>query len=90
VECEPLPRAVEGIGADEDLSRRRGRYSCVAVTSELAPTEESVGVVIGHPYAVLVDFESGRYGFCKSAGQAGEGAATRGLLVRTPRACGGT
>jgi len=84
--CEPFPRTVNGIGADRDLSRRSGRYSCVAVTAEFRRGEASIGGVIGHQYRTLVDFESGRYAFCKVAGQAGP---SREQLVTTPRACGG-
>jgi hypothetical protein len=84
--CAPFPRTVEGIGADRDLSRRRGRYSCVAVTAAFGRGEASVGGVIGHQYRALLDFESGRYAYCKVSGQAGP---SREQLVTTPRACGG-
>jgi hypothetical protein len=80
VACEPFPRTVNGIGADRDLTRRRGRYSCLAITSEFT------GGVIGHQHRVLVDFETGRYAFCKIAGQSGP---SRDQLVTTPRVCGG-
>jgi hypothetical protein len=80
VECEPFPRTVDGIGAESDLTRRRGRYSCLAITSEFT------GGVIGHQYRVLVDFRTGRYAFCKITGQSGP---SRDQLVTTPRACGG-
>jgi hypothetical protein len=86
VECEPFPRTVEGGGADRDLSRKTGRYSCIAVTAEFARGEESIGGVIGHQYRTRVDFESGRYAFCKISGQAGP---SREQLATTPRACGG-
>jgi hypothetical protein len=86
VECEPFPRTLEGVGADRDLSRRAGRYSCIAVTAEFARSEESIGGVIGHRYRTSVDFESGRYAFCKISGQAGP---SREQLVTTPRVCGG-
>jgi hypothetical protein len=86
VECVPFPRTVEGVGADEDLSRRSGRFSCVAVTAAFGRDEQSVGGVIGHQYRTLVDFESGRYAYCKISGQAGP---SREQLVTTPRACGG-
>jgi hypothetical protein len=85
-ECEPFPRTVDGVGAHEDLSRRRGRYSCVAVTAEFGGTDQSVGGVIGHQYRTQVDFETGRYAFCKVAGQSGP---SREQLATTPRACGG-
>jgi hypothetical protein len=84
--CDPFPRTVNGIGADRDLSRRSGRYSCVAVTAGFGRGEASIGGVIGHQYRTLVDFESGRYAFCKVSGQAGP---SREQLVTTPRACGG-
>jgi len=79
-ECEPYPRTVDGTGAARDLTRRRGRYSCLAVTSEFS------GGVIGHTYRALVDFETGRYAYCKVAGQSGP---SRDQLATTPRACGG-
>ena len=86
VECEPFPRTVEGVGADEDLSRRRGRYACVAVTAEFGTGEVGATGVIGHQYRTEVDFHTGRYAFCKVSGQAGP---TREQLVTTPRVCGG-
>jgi hypothetical protein len=86
VECEPFPRTVDGVGADRDLSRRGGRYSCVAVTAEFGRGEASVGGVIGHQYRTMADFHTGRYAFCKISGQAGP---AREQLVTTPRVCGG-
>lgn len=80
VECEPYPRTVDGLGADRDLARRRGRYSCLAITSEFT------GGVIGHQYRVLADFKTGRYAYCKVAGQPGP---SRDQLATTPRVCGG-
>jgi hypothetical protein len=85
VECEPFPRTVEGVGADADLARRTGRYSCLAVTAEFQRSEQSIGGVIGHQYRSQVDFETGRYAYCKVAGQAGP---SREQLVTTPQACG--
>jgi hypothetical protein len=86
VQCEPFPRTVKGVGADEDLSRRRGRYACVAVTAEFGTGEAGATGVIGHQYRTEVDFDNGRYAFCKVSGQAGP---SREQLVTTPRVCGG-
>jgi hypothetical protein len=86
VECEPFPRSLEGVGADEDLTRRRGRYSCLAVTAEIDQSETVVGAVLGHTYRTMVDFATGRYAFCKVSGQAGP---SREQLATTPPACGG-
>ena len=81
VACEPFPRTLEGVGADTDLSRRGGRYSCLAVTAEVPG-----GTVIGHTYRARVGFETGRYAYCKVIGKP---EPSREQLVTTPRACGG-
>jgi hypothetical protein len=86
VECEPFPRSVDAVGADADLGRRRGRYSCIAVTAEFERTEQSIGGIVGHQYRAQVDFETGRYAYCKISGQAGP---ERDQLATTPKACGG-
>jgi hypothetical protein len=86
VDCEPFPRSLEGRAAHEDLSRREGRYSCLAVTAEFERSEATVGGALGHLYRMQADFESGRYAFCRIAGQAGP---SRRQLATTPRACGG-
>jgi hypothetical protein len=89
VECEPYPRTVEPSGAERDLSRRAGRYACLAVTSEINPTAEQEAGMIGHPYRLRIDFETGRYAFCKVSGRAGEGAIGGSLFVPVAPACGG-
>jgi hypothetical protein len=80
VECERFPHRPGAPGADKDLTRARGRYSCVAVTAEFQ------GGVIGHQYRVAADFRTGRYGFCKITGRAGP---EREQIVTIPEACGG-
>jgi hypothetical protein len=80
VTCDPFPNRVGATGADRDLDRRRGRFSCVAVTAEFS------GGVIGHQYRVLADFGSGRYGFCKITGRPGP---EEHQIVTIPPACGG-
>jgi hypothetical protein len=85
-ECEPFPRSVDAVGAHEQLGRRSGRYACVAVTAEFGTGEAGATGVIGHQYRTMVDFETGRYAFCKVSGQAGP---SREQLVTTPRVCGG-
>jgi hypothetical protein len=37
-----------------------------------------------------VDFESGRFSYCKISGRPGEGSLTREFPVRVPKACGGS
>jgi hypothetical protein len=86
VECEPFPRTVAGVGAHRELSRRSGRYACLAVTAEFGRGAASVAGALGHPYRAKVDFESGRYAFCKISGRPDPAADPR---VTTPEACGG-
>jgi hypothetical protein len=86
VDCEPFPRSVDAVDPARRLSQRRGRYSCIAVTSEFERTRESIGGALGHPYRAMIDFESGRYAFCKITGRTDP---THNNQVTTPRACGG-
>jgi hypothetical protein len=90
VQCEPYPRTLERSGAHEDLSRPVGRYACLAVTTEIRATAEHEAGAIGHPYRVRIDFESGRFAFCKVTGRAGEGSIGQAPIVRVPAACGGS
>jgi len=97
VTCESYPRTVSGRGADQDLSKPAGNYSCLAVTAQFEGTQDgeqtaygqSEAGVIGHPYRVRIDFETGRYAFCRVFGRAGEGGLQARLAVTVPRACGG-
>jgi hypothetical protein len=89
VQCEPYPRTVARRGAEEDPSRRFGRYACLAVTVEFGPSAEQGAGVIGHPYRVRIDFDSGRYAFCKISGRPGEGSIGQAPVVPVPAACGG-
>jgi hypothetical protein len=98
VDCEPFPRTTSGRGAEEDLSKSAGTYSCLAVTArfsgstgdgEVAPYTQSEAGTVGHPYRVRIDFGSGRYAFCKVAGRPGEGSLRANQPVTVPRVCGG-
>jgi hypothetical protein len=89
VACEAYPRTVEQSGAHLDPGRRVGTYSCLAVTADARATEHNEASAIGHPYRARIDFETGRYAFCKVSGRAGEGSIGRQPLVPVPRACGG-
>ena len=89
VECERFPRAGGAPDPAADLSRKRGRYSCLAVTADTPRGARNNPSVVGYPYRALVSFESGRYSFCKIAGRPGEGGLSRELPVRIPPACGG-
>jgi hypothetical protein len=87
--CEPYPRSVTGRGAEADPGQRTGRYSCLAVTRTVEATERNEAALIGHPYRVMVRFDSGRYALCKVSGRAGEGSIGTQPVVPVPAVCGG-
>ena len=89
VQCEPYPPTTDPSGAERDPSRSAGRYACLAVTSEIERTAEHEAGAIGHPYRMRIDFETGRYAFCKISGRAGEGAIATTPFVPMPAVCGG-
>jgi hypothetical protein len=97
VECEPFPRTESRVGADQDPSTRYGSYACLAVTAEFGASTggeadayaESEAGAVGHPYRLRIDFDSGRYAFCKVSGRAGEGAIGAQPTVTVPKVCGG-
>ena len=64
-----------GIGAEDSTEERFGRYACLAVTAEFLETRETSGGLLGHPYRVRIDFDTGRYAYCKIAGRPGGGTA---------------
>jgi hypothetical protein len=89
VECERYPRAVGNRDPALDPSSRSARYACLAVTADAPRTDTQNPSSVGYPYRALVEFESGRYAFCRIAGKPGEGALSTELPVRVPPACGG-
>jgi hypothetical protein len=89
VECEPFPRTADGRGAHLDPDEVRGRYTCLAVTSVVTANERNEAGVIGHPYRVMVNFDTGRYAFCKVSGRPGEFSIARQPFAPTPAVCGG-
>ncbi len=60
VDCDPYPSAAAS----------RGRYECLAVTADVPATARTPAAANGVAYRVLVDFDSGRYGYCRLAPRA--------------------
>jgi type II secretory pathway pseudopilin PulG len=89
VQCGPYPPGADAVPADQVPSRRTGRYSCLAVTSDIPATSGNREGVVGHPYVARIDFASGRYAFCKVHGRPGELAVKGPSSVALPRECGG-
>jgi hypothetical protein len=89
VRCKPFPPSEATVPADQVASMRTGRYSCLAVTSEIPETAGNRGGLVGHPYRTKIDFENGRYAFCKTRGRPGELAIRARQDAPLPKVCGG-
>jgi hypothetical protein len=84
-ECGPLLRSPDAVPDDRMLSRRIGRYDCVAVKADVARDGTSVGR-LGHPFVAALDFERFTFVWCRNTPPQGE--AGRALaFVRLDRAC---
>jgi len=70
-ECGPLIRAKSVQPAHEVLSRKIGRYDCVAVKANVM-REGKVVALLGHPFVAAVDFERFTYVWCKDNKKPGE------------------
>jgi hypothetical protein len=81
VACERFPKTVGPLPRELDR-----RYSCVAVTAEIARSKGGEAGLIGHPYRALMHFETGRYAFCKVSARLDP---VKNPEVTTPAACGG-
>jgi hypothetical protein len=89
VECERFPRGARGEDPVFDLDSKTGRYSCLAITADAPRTETNRSSSVGYPYRALLNFNTGRFSYCKISGRPGEGSLTREFPVRVPPACGG-
>jgi hypothetical protein len=63
---------------------------CLAVLDSVARSEQTTGSIIGHPFRARVDFDQGRYTWCKIVQRPGELSFDKEPVVRIPRACGGS
>jgi hypothetical protein len=89
VTCEGFPPSTADTPADQDPSKTSGRYKCLAVTSDIPATAGNRKGVVGHPYRAMINFDNGRYAFCKVRGRPGELAIRAPANLHVPRVCGG-
>lgn len=81
VACERFPKTVGPVPRERDR-----RYTCVAVTAEIARSKGGEAGAIGHPYRARIDFSTGRFAFCKISARLDP---VKNPEVTTPKACGG-
>jgi hypothetical protein len=82
--CGPLVRN-QTIGDEEDLTKKVGRYSCVAVVSDARQRGKRVGL-FGIPFVAAVDFRTFTYVWCKDNPAANASDPGSGF-VRLAREC---
>jgi hypothetical protein len=88
VSCGPLVRTPDNAGDENDLSKRLGRYDCVAVKRDIINGDGQVVGRLGHPFVATLDFAKRSWVFCKDnkvPGERGQPLA----MVRLDPACVG-
>lgn len=88
--CFEFPKRLDRPQPQEDLTRTRARYECIAVSSVVPPSERSTGSLIGQPFRAVVDFERGRATWCLIVGRPGELVVERRQVLALSPACGGS
>lgn len=89
VACRGFPPGESTVPPAADPAKRVGLYACIAVTSEIPATSGNRSGLLGHPYRMRINFDNGRYAFCKVRGRPGELAIKAPRPVNLPRVCGG-
>jgi hypothetical protein len=81
-ECE------RGYGGRVDPRTGRAIYKCIAVGSETVG-QRNLPLVVGYPFVATVDFERGRFCWCKTNPVAGEKSGRALAHLRPSRLCAG-
>jgi hypothetical protein len=84
-ECGPFLRALHAVPDDRVLSKRIGRYDCVAVKGDIRQGGGSVGR-LGYPFVAALDFRRFTYVWCRNTPPPGERGKAL-AFVRLQRAC---
>lgn len=71
IQCGPLIRSPGNPRDENDLTKARGRYDCVAVQRDVVQ-DGKVVAWFGHPFVGVVNFDRGTYTFCKDNKTPGE------------------
>jgi len=81
VSCGPLVRTPDNARDEDDLSKRLGRYDCVAVKRDVVDGNGKVVGLLGHPFVATIDFGRRSWVLCKDNKVPGE----RGKPLATVR-----
>jgi len=84
--CGPFLRAPDAVPDDRVLSKRIGRYDCVAIRGSINGASGSTVGSLGYPFVAALDFRRFTYVWCRNTpppSERGEALA----FVRLDRAC---
>lgn len=84
--CKPISTDPEAVPDDQVLTKRFGRYRCLAEIRDVPGTEGGVVAKFGHPWVAALDFQHFTYVICRDTpAQSERGVAL--ATVRLDRAC---
>jgi len=86
-ECGPLVRTPDSLADDAILTKRLGRYDCVAVKTDVRRFGRTVAL-FGHPYVATIDFDRMTYVICKDNKVPGERGAALAKVTLVPECLG--
>jgi hypothetical protein len=85
-ECGPFLRAPDAVPDDRVLSKRIGRYDCVAVKDDIRQGDGSSVGRLGYPFVAALDFDRFTYVWCRNTPPQSERGQSL-AFVRLDRAC---
>lgn len=84
--CRPISSDPESVPDDRVLTKRYGRYRCLAEIRDVPGTDGGVVAKFGHPWVAALDFKRFTYVICRDTPAQGERGAAL-VTVRLEREC---
>ncbi|HWI70706.1 MAG TPA: hypothetical protein VNT55_02030 [Baekduia sp.] len=84
--CGPILKSKTAIPDDRVLSKRIGRYDCVAIKKHVTTADNKKVAELGHAFVAALNFDTYTYTWCRNTPAQGE-AGKALVFVRLERAC---
>jgi hypothetical protein len=84
--CGPILKSKTAIPDDRVLSKRIGRYDCVAIKKHVTTADDEKVAELGHAFVAALNFDTYTYTWCRNTPAQGE-AGKALVFVRLERAC---
>lgn len=85
-ECGPILKSRQAIPDDRVLSKRIGRYDCVAIKQHVIAQQGEKVAELGHAFVAALNFDTYTYTWCRNTPAQGERGVAL-VFVRLERAC---